>query len=419
VCFKEWNRLKRNKTPFGAFSDRSDWPEILQRAQALPKAWSWRFEPDALERFKQDSDFQARQLTDTQYLSRVARQYLNSVCGDVWVTPGRLTQMLRGRWGLNSLVGKGDDKDRHDHRHHALDAFVIGVTTRGLLHRISTAAGRAESGASNKLMDESPDPFEGFDRHKLSTLLDRTIIAHRMDHGTGGALHEETAYGIIPPAVQEDGYNLVFRKPLISLSMGEIDRIRDKTYRTKIKAAIESDLAAFDGDPSKFKLGPTLARMGEELNIRRIRLLKKDESVIPITGKTGRPYKALTPGDNHHVDFWAVPGKEKWVAIGLSLFEAARGGQTQRPHPAAKKVMTLHKGDLVEMDGPTGREVMRVCGLRVVNGILQLAGHRESGKLQQRHDDKNDPFTWTFISFNQVQAKNLRKIWVGPLGKKS
>ena len=38
-----------------------------------------------------------RQLIDTAYLARVAREYLGHVCDPnrVWVTPGRLTAMLR------------------------------------------------------------------------------------------------------------------------------------------------------------------------------------------------------------------------------------------------------------------------------------------------------------------------------------
>jgi hypothetical protein len=35
-------------------------------------AEQWRFGPDAIERLERDGGFLARQLTDTQYLSRIA-----------------------------------------------------------------------------------------------------------------------------------------------------------------------------------------------------------------------------------------------------------------------------------------------------------------------------------------------------------
>ena len=37
---------------------------------------SWRFQPDAMEHFEEEDGFLARQLNETQYLSRTARTYL-------------------------------------------------------------------------------------------------------------------------------------------------------------------------------------------------------------------------------------------------------------------------------------------------------------------------------------------------------
>ena len=108
----------------------------------------WRaFQIGAMERFRKEDGHVARHLVDTQYLSRLAKCYLSHVCDPdrVWASPGRLTAMLRARWGLNGILGGGSVKNRRDHRHHAVDAFVIGCTDRGLLQKISRASGQAES----------------------------------------------------------------------------------------------------------------------------------------------------------------------------------------------------------------------------------------------------------------------------------
>ncbi|MDP6843900.1 MAG: hypothetical protein QGH73_19710, partial [Rhodospirillales bacterium] len=107
------NRAKGNKSPFEAFGGSPeiagrayDWDSILARAQSLPPNKSWRFSEDAMARFEDtERDFIARQLTDTQYLSRIPREYLTHICApeNIWVIPGRMTAMLRG-WAPRSVI---------------------------------------------------------------------------------------------------------------------------------------------------------------------------------------------------------------------------------------------------------------------------------------------------------------------------
>src|SRR3546814_1034296 len=76
-------------------------------------------------------------------------------------------------------------KNRLDHRHHAIDAAVVGATDRRLLNEISKAAGRAEDQNLDKLFDGLPTPWEGF-RDELRESLARVIISHKADHGRKG-----------------------------------------------------------------------------------------------------------------------------------------------------------------------------------------------------------------------------------------
>src|SRR5690606_5381510 len=148
LCTREANRRKGNRPPAEAWS-REDLQVIAERAERLFKKKAWRFAPDAMEKFAENGDFIARYLIDSQHTARLAKEYLGHLYGEdrnrhIWVAPGRLTAMLRGMWGLNGLLkdhnrlGPEDGRDvknRDDHRHHMLDAFVIACTDRHLLQR--------------------------------------------------------------------------------------------------------------------------------------------------------------------------------------------------------------------------------------------------------------------------------------------
>src|SRR3546814_18041290 len=87
----------------------SDLDTIAGQVARLHKSKQGRFGPDAMARVEKDGGFLARQLTDTQYLSRLAGKYLRSLyptkdAGSVYVIPGRMTAMLTRLRGLNSLL---------------------------------------------------------------------------------------------------------------------------------------------------------------------------------------------------------------------------------------------------------------------------------------------------------------------------
>ncbi len=150
VAMRWANRLKGNNTPFEAFRDDLQaergivWQEVLARAQVLPENKRRRFGPDALARYEEDGGFIARQLSDTAYMSRAATRYLAALEGidQVMPNPGRLTALVRGKWGFNGILSDDNMKTREDHRHHAVDAAVIGLTDRAVLNEVSRLTAR-------------------------------------------------------------------------------------------------------------------------------------------------------------------------------------------------------------------------------------------------------------------------------------
>ena len=324
VCVRHANRAKRKSTPFEAFGSSPTidgftyrWDEIAARAANLPRNKRWRFDQDAREKFDKMGGFIARQLNETGWLARLAKQYLGAVTDpyQIWVVPGRLTSMIRGKWGLNSLVpdhnyagvqdkveeflAATDDmefsgvKNRADHRHHSIDALVAALTDRSLLWKIANA------------YDEQRDqiitdpPWDGM-RDELKAALDRMMVSHKPDHGHGGKLHEDTAYGFVKEPDKE-GANLVYRKPIESLNANEIERIRDRRLRDMVQRHVQTATA------SGIALADALRQLHDKTGdphikhgLRHVRLLKpeKSEYLVPIKDRrTGVPYKAYSAGE--------------------------------------------------------------------------------------------------------------------------
>ncbi|MBI3562745.1 MAG: type II CRISPR RNA-guided endonuclease Cas9 [Gammaproteobacteria bacterium] len=204
VSLRRANRDKGNQTPYEAFGRQAipgyDYHDILQRATLMHREKAKRFAPDGYQRWlKEDKDFLARALTDTAYLSRIAKEYLALICppNKVRAIPGRMTALLRGKFGLNQMLSGNEHKNRNDHRHHALDAAVIGVTDQGLLQRFAKASASAKERHLDRLVEEMPLPWPNYREH-VERALSHIIVSHKPDHGFEGSMFKETAYGIKP-----------------------------------------------------------------------------------------------------------------------------------------------------------------------------------------------------------------------------
>lgn len=434
LCTKQANQEKGNRAPAEAWKgDRLQ--RIAERAERLFKNKAWRFAPDAMERFEERGGIAARHLTDTQHMSRLAKTYLEHVCDRVDASPGRLTAMLRGKWGLNSLLPDHNyadvnhPKNRKDHRHHTIDAFVLACTDRGLLNRIARESGRAEELDLDRLFPKNsfPTPFDGY-REALQSRLDTMIVSHKPDHGippgaqddvrvTSGALLEGSAYGFVDAEIDGKPYNLVYRVPIHqvtdSIIEGKKGRIvRDECLRQALRKV--RDEAKRAGQ----QLDEALSEYGRHHNIRRIRILKTDQSVKIV--KHGNGFrKAYSAGDNHRIEIYEMPDGS-WQGEGVTVFDANRPGFQPdwcMEHSNAKLVMRLHKGDLIEADLGDGREIYRVCRLVPSNDLLWLALHNEAGSLEKRYKDEDDPFRYKWPAYPRLQQAGARRVRVDPLGR--
>lgn len=409
VCLKAANREKRNQTPWEAWGNTSRWPIIEANLKNLPDNKRWRFQPDAMTRFEGERDFAARALVDTQYLSRLAREYLESLYADklaegrrpIWVVAGKLTELMRRHWGLNGLLpdnmrGTSKAKNRQDHRHHMIDAAVVGATDHGMVKRISDMAKANVENGLETLAGTIPPPWPGF-RDDLKAQLGRSIVSHRADHGridpearrqgrdsTSGQLHNDTAYGLTGETL--NGVPLVVsRKPIDSLTPAMLDKIRDPHLAQLLRLAIKGR----EGKDLKAAIEAFRARPGPYHRIRHLRLIEPVD-VIKIHDRNGVAYKGYKGDSNQCYEVWRLPDGSLTHQV-ISTFDAHQGGES-RPHPAAKRLMRLFKNDMVKLDDSKFGPVIATVERFNVNGQISMIAHNESNADQRYRKDKEDVF---------------------------
>lgn len=386
----------------------------------MPNNKRWRFAPDARRRFDEQGGFLARQLNETGWLARLAKQYLSAVADPykIDVVPGRLTAMIRAKWGLNDLLPDhnfSDAKNRKDHRHHAIDAMVAALTDRSLLHRMSSAYDE------ERQKIEVPPPWATL-RDDLASRLGAMTVSHKPDHGLQGQLHEDTAYGAVQSQQAEGGGNIVYRKGFFDLKETEIARIRDARLRDHVKAHVNE--ATAEGTDLKAALRSFAQRKdipGLKHGIRHVRLTKaeKPEYLVPIRDRNGKAYKAYSAGENAFVDIYETPDGA-WAGEAVTVFQANRGNH--RPawmsaEPRPRFVMRVFKGDLIALELDGKRTVTVVHRLEASHDRFMLAAHNETGNLDKRHKDEDDPFRWLRPRYNPLKAMNPERVRVDEAGR--
>ncbi len=440
VCMREANRFKSKRSPYEAWGHNSQWDEIAARAAHLPNNKRWRFEPDAMERFQDEGGFLARHLVDTQYLSRLAREYLAALYPEqgegsshVWVSPGRLTEMVRRKLGLNELLpdhnfaGGDASKNRLDHRHHAIDAAVVAIVDRSMLQAIARISGQDGSEGRERII--VPEPWKGF-RDDLRRVVNDIVVSHRADHGTvskarlqkgldttAGRLHNETAYGLTGETDAKGNSVVVTRKPLGGLSPSDLDIIRDVDLKEALRDFTKGRQGKdFEKALADFAyLGPLQYR-----GIRRVRAVEPLK-VIEIRDSSGHVYKGYKGDSNYRYDVWEL-ADGKWVPEVVSMFDAHKPGWSSRiraAHPTARKVLSLQQNDVIAIEPEGGeRRLMRVVKFGQ-NGQITLAAPNEAGDLKRRDAAPNDedPFKYIAPTAGGLKRVKARQVRIDELGR--
>lgn len=127
LVYKKYNQEKGNRTPFQYFGhDKSKWLKFINFIDELNISRDKK--DNLLTKEVNEEDFQAKNLHDTQYASRVLTKILNEYLKiPVNCYNGALTAKLRAIWGLNGVTHSLEthDKDYKKNTMYILEVFEI------------------------------------------------------------------------------------------------------------------------------------------------------------------------------------------------------------------------------------------------------------------------------------------------------
>ena len=239
VSCRTCNQIKGNRTPHEAWGSDSDrWERIEQFAKK--KYVGSLYGKQRNIRKKNHSpettdDFVERQLNETRYIATASKNMLEKYGVPIDVNTGMATSELRHQLGLTNILPSKPDtgvyiqtsdkvdtdtgdilqfsadkakKIRQDHRHHAVDAFVVAITDRAMV-KAMVEVHKKEQDNKNPSREKTKEDWirerrlvlpesweESEELHSvLKGKLTTTVVSHMVKRKVWGALHKETLYG--------------------------------------------------------------------------------------------------------------------------------------------------------------------------------------------------------------------------------
>ncbi len=412
VSYRDANNYKGNDTPFEAFGDSKDgynYYEILERAKNI-KGNKWkRFLSDAMEKYASDDYLIARLLNDTRYISRVAVEYLSYVVGfnNIWTARGNLTYTLRNEFGYNSILSRDNKKNREDHRHHAVDALVVALTSRALVQKFSKNTRRGV-----KQVLTNGQPYEKISRDLAQESILAIKTSFKPDHKVSkqkistslGVLHKDTAYGYVCKHIKDKTKIVVSeRVDILTLTnRRNIEMIRD--YKTRMEL--------FDIFESSEDFKTDLKEYSKINNIKKVKILRNKSKDNMAEIKMEKGSKLFVKGNNFCVQIYEKILKAKqsreWTVEVISMYDKHQKGfipNWRREYPTAKKIMELFINDVVALDVDGVTEYRRVR--KMTGRYVYLT------KIEKTQSEGDNLETY---SGSILLEQNARKVTIDVLG---
>ncbi len=271
--------------------------------------------------------FIERDLRDSQYIAKKAKEMLEEVCRTVNTTTGSITNRLREDWdlinvmqelnfdkykklGLTEIIEKkdGNTKERimdwtkrNDHRHHAMDALTVAFTKRNHVQYLNNLNARSDKagsiyGIEQKETDKNNDgkrkfkaPLNKF-REEAKNHLENVLVSFKAKNKVvtknkneikikggekvkieltpRGQLHKETVYGKLQQ------YATKLEK--VSVKFDEATILKVAKYNERI--ALLKRLQENDNDPKKAFTGKN-ALSKNPIYLDKLKTVALDEKV--------------------------------------------------------------------------------------------------------------------------------------------
>lgn len=309
LCYRNDNLKKANRTAYDYISSEYGEDAIIAYEQRVKMMYEAK-DGNGINKAKYSkllkkgseigSGFIERDIRNTQYIAKKAKQMLEGICRTVVSTSGSITDRLREDWGLTNimqelniekyrllgLTEKVEKKDssfheriidwtkRNDHRHHAMDALTVAFTKHNHIQYLNNLHARSDKSSSIYAIEQNETykdregnrkfnlPMPSF-REEAKKHLESILVSYKAKNkvvtknknkttvNTGsrikneltprGQLHKETIYGRINQyVVKEEKINASFNKQVIS-------QVANKVHRQ----ALLNRLAENNNDPKK------------------------------------------------------------------------------------------------------------------------------------------------------------------------
>lgn len=304
ICERQLNIDKSNKTAYSFLKEKLseiDFIEYENRVKDLFKTGKIKSYTKYKKLLMADNeipeDFIARQLRETQYIAKKAKELLLEVSRTVTSTIGSVTDKLREDWELVDVmkelnwdkyhklgltqeeVGKNGERlykikdwtKRNDHRHHAMDAITVAFTKPVYIQYLNNLNARTkedkkgaeiygietkylEKDKNNKLRFKKPLP--NF-REEAKKQLENILVSYKVKNKVvtknknitkikGGAiektqltprgqLHKETVYGKLQQ------YTTKEEKVNANFTLDYIEKVAKKIYREALLKRLEEN----------------------------------------------------------------------------------------------------------------------------------------------------------------------------------
>ena len=376
VCScRECNKNKGNRTAYDYMKTKNegDFQAYIERINDLSEKYNPKLPiPIGLSQSKRKkllmpaselpTDFIERQLRESQYIAKKAKEILQTICHNVYSTSGSITDFIRHIWGwdeilhtlnfnryqtagLTEMVEREIDgkkieieritgwSKRMDHRHHAIDALAIACTKQGYIQRINNLNSLKEisfSSFNDNRQDSATQQrltrLERYIRmqpHFSTAEVEQAVegiavsfksgkraasIGKRYIHKGGKRICVQQ--GIIIPrgALSEESvYGRIqdsqTGKPEYVIKY-KIEKLApkdlDSVIDKRIREILRERLAQFGGKPEKAFTEPVKDHQGHA--IRSVRCRTGLSATVPVRyNKNNEPIAFVKPGNNHHV----------------------------------------------------------------------------------------------------------------------
>lgn len=368
VCScSECNKEKNNRTAFDYMKTKSegDFTAYIERINDLAergKISNAKRKKLLMPASELPTDFIERQLRESQYIAKKAKEILQTICHNVYSTSGSITDFLRHLWGwdevlhtlnfrryqaagLTEMVEREIDGNkveveriagwskRMDHRHHAIDALTIACTKQGYIQRINNLSSLKDVSFSSfydeKQHSETRQRLTRLERYiKMQPHFTTAEVQQAVEGIAVSFKSGKRAASMGKRYIHKGGKRICVQKGIIiprgALSEESVyGRIQDfktgkqeyvKKYDIgtitlkniedvidkRIREILRTRLEQFGGKPEKAFAEPVLDHQRHA--IRSVRCRTGLNATVPVRyNEQGEPIAFVKPGNNHHV----------------------------------------------------------------------------------------------------------------------